>query len=45
MHLDIDVTNPRDRELTAIKLIAKMPTIAAISYRTSMVFIFKSKNS
>ena len=35
-HLNIDVNDPSSREYVAIKLIAKMPTIAAISYRTVM---------
>ena len=31
----LDIKNDRQREITAIKLIAKFPTLAAISYRTS----------
>lgn len=31
----IDVSDPKQRELAAIKLIAKMPTLAAIAFRTS----------
>jgi len=30
--------DPRDREYAAIKLIAKLPTLAAISYRTYKVY-------
>ena len=37
MREDINVFDPRDREFTSLKLIAKIPTIAAISYRTAMV--------
>jgi citrate synthase len=29
------VMDPKEREMIAIKLIAKMPTLAAISFRTS----------
>lgn len=36
LHSDYDLFNPRDREELAIKLIAKMPTLAAYAYRTSM---------
>jgi citrate synthase len=35
MHDDFDVNDPRDREYIAIKLIAKMPALAAYAYRTS----------
>eukprot|EP01006_Ploeotia_vitrea_P039797 TRINITY_DN66378_c0_g1_i1.p1 TRINITY_DN66378_c0_g1~~TRINITY_DN66378_c0_g1_i1.p1 ORF type:complete len:303 (+),score=-34.42 TRINITY_DN66378_c0_g1_i1:476-1384(+) len=35
-HGDINIMDPRDRENIAIKLIAKMPTIAAAAYRTSI---------
>ena len=34
-HEHSDITNPKEREMAAIKLIAKMPTLAAISFRTS----------
>jgi len=34
-HETIDVTDPKTREQYAIKLIAQMPTLAAISFRTS----------
>lgn len=37
MHESTDIFSSIDREYTAIKLIAKIPTIAAISYRTAMV--------
>ena len=32
-HEDIDISNPEDRDLAAIRLIAKMPTIAAACFR------------
>jgi citrate synthase len=35
-HDDLDVDNPEDRKLAAIRLIAKMPTIAAAAYRYSI---------
>ena len=35
IHNTLDVHDPVQRELSAIKLIAKMPVIAAISFRTS----------
>ena len=34
-HDTLDIKNPQQREITAIKLIAKFPTLAAISFRTS----------
>ena len=34
-HGHLDIKNARSREIVAIKLIAKFPTMAAISYRTS----------
>ena len=33
MHEDLNITDPKERETIAIKVIAKMPTIAAISFR------------
>lgn len=36
MHSDYDLFNPHDRQELAIKLIAKMPTLAAYAYRTAM---------
>jgi citrate synthase len=36
LHSDYDLFNPRDRQEMAIKLIAKMPTLAAYAYRTAM---------
>jgi citrate synthase len=36
MHDGLDVHNPLTREESAIKLVAKMPMIAAIAYRTAM---------
>ena len=35
-HDDLDVDDPADRQLAAIRLIAKMPTIAAACYRYSI---------
>ena len=35
-HTNMDLTNPDCREHVAIKLIAKMPTLAAIAFRKSM---------
>jgi len=32
---NLDISDPKQRELIAIKLIAKMPTLAAIAFRTS----------
>lgn len=34
-HESSDIKDPRQRELSAIKLIAKMPTLTAIAFRTS----------
>ena len=34
-HDNLDVKDPRQREQAAIQLIAKMPTLAAIAFRTS----------
>ncbi|MEO6698733.1 MAG: citrate synthase [Paraperlucidibaca sp.] len=34
-HDDLDVNDPKHREITAIRLIAKIPTIAAMSYKYS----------
>jgi citrate synthase len=36
LHSDYDLFNTKDRQEIAIKLIAKMPTLAAYAYRTSM---------
>ncbi|KAM3136916.1 hypothetical protein pb186bvf_011001 [Paramecium bursaria] len=36
MHKDFDVNDPRDREYISIKLVAKMPTLAAYAYRTAL---------
>ena len=36
VHEDLDIENPKEREHVAIKLIAKFPTIAAFSFRTSV---------
>ena len=33
---DLDVNNPRHRDISAIRLIAKMPTLAAMSYKYSI---------
>ncbi|MBS9780185.1 MAG: citrate (Si)-synthase [Moraxellaceae bacterium] len=35
-HDDFDVSDPKHREITAIRLIAKMPTLAAMSYKYSV---------
>ena len=35
-HEGLDINNPIERELSAIRLVAKMPMIAAIAYRTSL---------
>jgi len=37
MHNDFDIKDPKDRELAAIRIIAKLPTIAAIAFRTANV--------
>ena len=34
-HEDLDISNEEHREITAIRLIAKMPTLAAMSYKYS----------
>lgn len=34
-HDNLDIKDPKSREIAAIKLIAKFPTLAAISFRTS----------
>ena len=36
LHSDYDLNDQQDRHELAIKLIAKMPTLAAYAYRTSM---------
>lgn len=36
MHSDYDLFSANDRQQMAIKLIAKMPTLAAYAYRTAM---------
>jgi citrate synthase len=35
MHQDFNINDPRDREYISIKLVAKMPTLAAYAYRTA----------
>ena len=42
----IDVHDPLDRESIAIRLIAKMPTLAAMAFRTSrgLPFVFPRKD-
>jgi citrate synthase len=35
IHSTLDIKDPIQRELSAIKLIAKMPVLAAIAFRTS----------
>lgn len=46
LHSDYDVENPVDRHQLAIKLIAKMPTLAAYTYRTTMglPIVYPKKN-
>jgi len=34
-HNDLDITRPEQRALAAVRLIAKMPTIAAMAYKTA----------
>ena len=36
LHADYDLYNTQNRQELAIKLIAKMPTLAAYAYRTAM---------
>lgn len=36
LHDELDINESKDRDLAAIKLIAKFPTLAAMSYRTSV---------
>ena len=36
LHQDYDLHSDKDRQELAIKMIAKMPTLAAYAYRTSM---------
>ncbi len=35
LHENVDIKDPKETELKAIQLIAKMPSLAAISFRTS----------
>jgi len=35
-HDSVDITNPEHREISAIRLLAKVPTIAAMSYKYNM---------
>lgn len=35
-HDSLDITNPRHRDLAALRLVAKMPTIAAMCYKYSL---------
>jgi len=35
MHEGLDIYNPKDREIAAIRIVAKLPTIAAIAFRTA----------
>jgi citrate synthase len=35
-HDSLDINNPRDRETSALRLIAKMPTLVAMSYKYSL---------
>jgi citrate synthase len=36
-HNSCDIANPADRDVAAIKVISKMPTLAAIAYKTAKV--------
>ena len=42
MYDDFDIKDPRAREIATIRMIAKLPTLAAIAYRTSLVCNFSS---
>jgi citrate synthase len=35
-HDSLDINNPKDRDISALRLIAKMPTLVAMSYKYSM---------
>jgi len=35
MHNDLNLLDPKDRELAAIRIVAKLPTLAAIAFRTA----------
>ncbi len=35
-HDSLDINNPQDREISALRLIAKMPTLVAMSYKYSL---------
>jgi len=35
MHNDLNIYDPKDRELAAIRIVAKLPTLAAIAFRTA----------
>lgn len=35
LHGTLDIKDPLQRELSAIKLVAKMPVLAAVAFRTS----------
>ena len=45
VHNTLDIRDPVQRELSAIKLIAKMPVLAAIAFRTSagLPIVYPSK--
>ena len=45
-HDSLDINNPKHRELAALRLIAKMPTIAAMSYKYSIgqPFVYPKNN-
>ncbi len=40
-HDDLDITDPEQRKMSAIRLIAKMPTLAAAAYRYSIGWPFR----
>jgi len=35
-HENLDITNPEDREISALRMIAKMPTLGAMAYKYSI---------
>ena len=45
-HDKLDITDPRQREIAAIKIVAKMPTIAAMTYKYSIgqPFVYPNNN-
>jgi citrate synthase len=45
-HDSLDITNPQDREISAIRMIAKMPTLCAMAYKYSIgqPFVYPQNN-